>query len=289
MKPHALTQEPVADAIMARTQYIESKNRKMAYRSIGEGKPMILCNRFRGNLDSWDPAFLDALAKKYKVIIFDWTGFGSSTGLPPTTMLEFATDVKDLMEALHLKKVTIVGWSFGGMVTQTVITQFPDLISHAILICTNPPGKNAYPMEEIFYETAWKPYNDLEDEIVLFFEPASQMSREAAKRSHKRMAKRTVDVDVRIEENLWNNYSKGVKEYIEDPYQAREKLSTTHIPILVITADHEICFPPQNWYALTRYLPTAQIMVFPQAGHGVHHQYPKLTAKYIANFIKHTK
>ena len=51
-------------AIDAPTQFAESNGRQLAYRSIGEGEPMVLCNRFRGILDSWDPAFLDGSADR---------------------------------------------------------------------------------------------------------------------------------------------------------------------------------------------------------------------------------
>ena len=82
--------EPIR-AVNAKTQFAEINGRKIAYRSIGEGTPMILCLRFRGNLDSWDPAFLDELAKNYQVIVFDYSGFGLSTGTPSTNMTGFAS------------------------------------------------------------------------------------------------------------------------------------------------------------------------------------------------------
>jgi pimeloyl-ACP methyl ester carboxylesterase len=65
---------------------------------------MILCQRFRGNLDDWDPAFLDKLSRNYNVITFDYTGFASSTGEPPANMFLFAKDVVDLSEALNFKR-----------------------------------------------------------------------------------------------------------------------------------------------------------------------------------------
>jgi len=157
------------------------------------------------------------------------------------------------------------------------------------LIGTKPPGKNEHPIEQIFYDTAWKPSNSLEDEIILFFGPASEASREAAKLSHDRIARRTSDLSVPIPLNLLEYLVKGAHDYEADKYNAREKLTTTRIPILVISGDHEICFPPQNWFALVRKLPTAQLIIIPQAGHGPHHQYPEMVAEYITTFIHNTK
>jgi len=65
------------NATTCKTLFAEINGRKIAYRSIGTGDPIILCQRFRGNLDDWDPAFLDALSSNYNVITFDYTGFGN--------------------------------------------------------------------------------------------------------------------------------------------------------------------------------------------------------------------
>src|SRR5262245_3644548 len=112
-------------AVNSPTQFVTVNERKLAYRSIGNGAPMILCQRFRVTLDDWDPAFLDALAENFTVIIFDYTGIAASTGEPHSTILDFANDVKDLASALQLNKFIIGGWSFGGAVAQTFALQFP--------------------------------------------------------------------------------------------------------------------------------------------------------------------
>lgn len=258
----------------------------IAYRSIGSGTPMILCARFRGNLDSWDPAFLDALAEKYTVIIFDYTGFGLSTGPLPETALHFAEDVRDLAAALGYEKIIVGGWSLGGWVAQIVVTEFTHLVSKAILIGTKPPGKVAHGIEQIFMDTAFKPYYTVEEETILFFDPASSISRTAAEESHDRIASRTGGEDKRIPEELWQFYNKCGEDFMNDPYNARTKITETRIPILVISADHEICFPPENWFELNRKLPTTQVIVIPRCGHGPHHQYPEMVAGYIFSFLE---
>ena len=277
------------NATNSKTLFAEINGKKIAYRSIGSGDPMILCQRFRGNLDDWDPAFLDALSSNYNVITFDYSGFASSTGEPPTNMLLFAKDVVDLSEALNLRKFIIGGWSFGGWVAQILTTEFPELVSQTILIGTRPPGNVKYPFEEIFLKLSRKEDNDFEDEVILFFEPTSEVSRAAALESHQRIAQRSVDNDIKVRQDLWQFYFKGGVDFQQDPYNARQKLAETEIPILVISADHEICFPPDNWFELNRKLPTTQMVIIPQTGHGVHHQYPELVSSYIHSFIEQNK
>jgi len=161
--------EASSEAVNAKTRFIESGDRRIAYRSIGKGLPIILVNRFRGNLDTWDPGFLDALASKFNIIIIDYSGIGLSTGPCAADILSMAIDVKNVAEALKLTKIIIAGWSLGGLVAQTVITQYPELVSHAILIGTTPPGKNTSIPEKLFWERALKTTNDLDDGYVLFF------------------------------------------------------------------------------------------------------------------------
>ena len=272
-------------AVNAETRYVELVGRKIAYRAIGKGDPFILCNRFRGTLDTWDPAFVDSLARNFTMITFDYSGFGLSTGTPPTTIMSFADDVRELITIFGFEKVILGGWSFGGIVAQVAITEFPDLISHGILLGTGPAGKNDSAIEPIFFEKSRIVNNSLEDEMVLFFEPAWSPSREAAIRSHERISQRTRDLDVPVPPALWDNYTKGFIDFVEDKHGVRNKLMISKIPTLVISGDHDISFPVQNWYALVRKLQTTQIIVIPMAGHGPQHEFPELVAQYIATFI----
>jgi pimeloyl-ACP methyl ester carboxylesterase len=277
----------VVTAFNSKTQFIESNGRKIAYRSIGNGKPILLANRFRGNLDVWDPAFLDNLAKKHTVITFNYSGLASSTGKPGTTILDFANDIKDLAEALGYKKAIVGGWSFGGFAAIVAATEYPDLFTHSILLGTNPPGQNEHQIEEKFFDVSRRLNYTVEDETYLFFEPASKASCKAAQLSHNRIATRVTDLDLIIPEELWDNFTYGVVDYVKDSLNSREKLLIYKTPTLLLNGDHDICFPAENWYPLTRKISSTQFIIFPRTGHAPQHQFPKLVARYIINFIKH--
>src|SRR5260370_2500956 len=70
------------------TQFVEANGIRFAYRRWGKrsGLPLVFNQHFTGNLDNWDPAVLDGLAKDREVIIFNNPGVASSTvKLPPHT------------------------------------------------------------------------------------------------------------------------------------------------------------------------------------------------------------
>ena len=78
-----------------------------AYRDLGEGDvPLVLLQHFRGNLDNWDPALVDALASSRRVVAFDNTGVGATTGTTPNTIEAMAHDAIAFVEAMSFSVST---------------------------------------------------------------------------------------------------------------------------------------------------------------------------------------
>jgi pimeloyl-ACP methyl ester carboxylesterase len=276
------------NAIDTPNRFVEIDGRTIAYRSIGQGQPLLLCVRFRGNMDSWDPAFLDALAGHgFRVITFDYSGLGLSTGAPTYNPIEMAKDPRDLIAALGLADVVIGGWSLGGLVAQSVLALYPDTISRVVLLGTNPPGPHVKPAEQLFYDTAGKGENDAEDNITLFFEPRSAASREASQQSLARIAGRRKANSLPVPLDFARaNLGTGPKPQVFPAPFVLDALKTTSVPILHIGGDHDIIFPVENWYARNQELPTLSLITFPQSGHGPHHQFPQLSADVVASFVR---
>src|SRR5882757_11140314 len=76
-----------------------------AYHDTGggeDGLPLVLLQHFRGNLDNWDPALIDALAPARRVVTFDNAGVGGSTGTTPGTVERMARDAIAFIAAMGL-------------------------------------------------------------------------------------------------------------------------------------------------------------------------------------------
>ena len=73
------------------------------------GVPLVLFQHFRGNLDSWDPALIDALAQNRRVITFDNAGVGGSTGTTPGTIEQMARDAIAFITAMQISQADLLG------------------------------------------------------------------------------------------------------------------------------------------------------------------------------------
>jgi pimeloyl-ACP methyl ester carboxylesterase len=271
----------------AATEFVTVNRDSIAFRRIGKGSPLLLANRMRGTLDTWDPLFLDELAGEHTVITFDYPGIGYSGGALPIELDVLGGMVIGLAEALGLGRFALGGWSWGGMVAQVVVTDHPGRATHAVLIGANPPGENALPMREAFLDRALKPVNDLADEEVLFFVPGSARSLAAAKASHQRIHARP-GVTARIPATMtaFMPYIKAVEAFRSDDDNRRAALARGATPMLLLCGDHDISADAANWMPMMGEFPSAQLLILGDAGHAPQHEYPCLAARYINAFLR---
>src|SRR6476469_7171006 len=119
------------------SRYVDAPTRRVtagnaieyAYRELGDGDvPLVLLQHFRGNLDNWDPALIDALAAGLRVVTFDNVGVGATTGTTPNTVEAMAHDAIAFIEAMDFQRVDLLGFSIGSFVAQEIALVRPDLL-----------------------------------------------------------------------------------------------------------------------------------------------------------------
>src|SRR6201996_559029 len=134
--------QSAADYLSAPNQFVNVGGVRFAYRELGQKSeyPLILLQHFRGSMDNWDPALIDALAKQRTVIVFDNKGVGLSEGETPETFEAMGDDAAAFIQALGYSKVDVLGFSIGGAVAQELTLNHPDLVRKLILAGTAPKG-----------------------------------------------------------------------------------------------------------------------------------------------------
>ena len=101
------------------------------------GPPVILLHGGLGNGDHFAHQ-VPALADRFRVIAIDSRGQGRSTlakgklGYP-----EMARDVVGVMDALHIQRASIVGWSDGGAIALALGIEHPDRVDKLFVLATN--------------------------------------------------------------------------------------------------------------------------------------------------------
>jgi pimeloyl-ACP methyl ester carboxylesterase len=269
------------------TQFTDINNHRLAYRSSGIGMPLILCNRLRGVLDSWDPEFLDALAEHFRVIIFDYRGIGNSTGVASYGVEDLTQDVIDLADSLGVDIFVAGGWSIGGLAVEGLVAQYPDRISHALLLGALPIIKSTSSLRHNIYEQAEIFDDDFNREAALFFGPVTEQTLLAARESHDRMAQRSEDRSPIMTDNAYKTLlaSATGRTQSRPDLELEQLLASTTVPILVMSGDHDILSPVQNWLECSGVWNSLHLMVLPRAGHAPHHRFPQLAASIIASFV----
>ena len=126
---------------------IPTKDGLLAVRFDGDPQsaPMLLCQRFRGTMDDWDPEFVARLATARRVIRFDSLGIGESSGETPNSVRGMAEVVPLLLDALEIDAVDLLGWSIGGYVGQTVALTWPERVRHLVIAGSGPGGPDGPP------------------------------------------------------------------------------------------------------------------------------------------------
>jgi len=99
------------------------------------GLPLLLINGFASPMDTWNPPVLAALARHFRVIVFDNRGTGYSTAsIEPFSIPLFAKDAVVLMDALGIARANVLGLSMGASIAQELVLAHPDRVERLVLV-----------------------------------------------------------------------------------------------------------------------------------------------------------
>ena len=104
----------------------------------------MVLNGFAATSEDWDPSFIDRLASSNQLILLDNRGIGRSTDNgQPFDIAQLADDAARVIEILGIERTSLLGWSMGGFIAQTLALQHPGRINKLILLSTDPGGADA--------------------------------------------------------------------------------------------------------------------------------------------------
>lgn len=274
--------------LTAPTRFIKVDGDTFAYRRWGNTEsvqpPLFFLQHFRGGMDHWDPLLTDGLAQGREVILFNGRGVASSSGKPRTRIEHMADDAAAVIRALGLTQVDVLGFSLGGFQAQDLTRRHPQLVRRLMLLGTGPRGGNP-DSEPGVLDAAPRPVPTLEDFLFLFFgrsEAAKKAGREFWKRRHERIDQDPPSslavIQAQIEANMY---------YLPklDPKDPFAHLRTIYQPTLILNGNRDVMVPTINSYSMAQNIPNAQLLIYPDAGHGAQFQYPERFLKHAIQFL----
>lgn len=236
----------------------------------------------------WDQMYLrDPLVRlvgERRVVFADLRGCGRSTrGLPGPahTPAAAVADLVNLIGALGGRPVDVLGFSYGGLLTQRLLLAAPELVERAVLASCSvlPVPRDAF--------AGWA-------------ERDERWRRGAAARAHDGLwddTRTRQEATASAEVDLWRldlipDYLKRLERvrFSSDwsrawpdrtkmpparPDDGAQQLRALGKPLLLLHGQHDMTFPVDLIEPTTELIPTAHGVVLPEAGHMAHVDQPE--------------
>jgi pimeloyl-ACP methyl ester carboxylesterase len=116
---------------------------RIAWYERGQGPPLLMLTGTGSTMAEWDPALLRLLARRHRLVLFDYPGVGLSGPWHGDSFDSLADSTAGLMSAIGISRADVLGWSMGGFVAQRLAIDHGRRVSHLILAGTNPGGSHA--------------------------------------------------------------------------------------------------------------------------------------------------
>ncbi len=272
----------------ASTQRVAAGNGiEYAYRDVGEGAvPIVLLQHFRGNLDNWDPALIDALSAERRVVAFDNVGVGGTSGSTPNTIEAMAHGANAFIEAMSFERVNLLGFSIGSFVAQEIALIRPDPVRRIVLASSAPqgaPGMHGWAPEVIAAVGGREP--NPQGYVDVFFAP-TETSRNAGQEAAGRIFGRT---PVRDEPTTWETRQAqydAVCAWGIPNHALLERVTGIQQPVFVANGDSDPMILPRYSYLLAGLLPDARLKIYPDSAHGFLFQHHSEFAADVQAFLE---
>jgi pimeloyl-ACP methyl ester carboxylesterase len=211
------------------------------YATVGRGAPVILVHGGDASSEVWGAQVAALVAHHWRVVLIDSRGHGRSTwDGKPLHYEAMAGDVIAVMDALHVRRAAVVGWSDGAIIALVLAMKAPQRLTRVYAFAANMDlvGLN----------------------ITGAFAPTIGPSMALLKRMYERISP-TPD--------NWNAFSSAVLAMqLSEPNYSEDDLAAIRGPrIAIVDGDHEEYIDRSHTEYLARTIPGAKLILLPDVGH----------------------
>jgi pimeloyl-ACP methyl ester carboxylesterase len=264
--PGSIGMTAVADQRVSVWQGKINANVKVA----GSGSPIVFLHGAGGLV--WDE-FLQRLAQQHTVYAPEMPG--TSAGDPEAiahldNLWDLVLYHNDLLDALGLKSVPVIGHSFGGMLAAEIAANNPERVSSLVLVCPIGLWRDEMPIRNWMLVT---PASDMPK--LLFYEPEGPLAR---------MVFGPSDVEAQIR-MVWSMACTGKFVWPIPDKGLHKRIHRIQAPTLLVWGKQDRLVPPGYAQEFAGRISRSKVEMIDQAGHLVALEHPARLAELVEGFV----
>ena len=260
---------------------------KLYYEDSGSGTPIVFVHEFAGDYRSWEPQ-VRYFARGYRCITYNARGYPPSD--VPAEAARYSQDrarddIRAVLDALKIDKAHIVGLSMGGFAALHFGFTYPQRARSLVVAGC---GYGAAPNQrQQFAEEAEAAARRFEEASMVKAAEAYALGPTRVQFQNKdpRGWKEFVDQLTEHSREGAARTMRGVQKQRPSLFDLVDKMKTITAPTLVMTGDEDWpCLEPG--LLMKRTIPTAALVVMPNAGHTINLEEPAAFNQHLTDFFR---
>jgi pimeloyl-ACP methyl ester carboxylesterase len=263
----------------------EGSGRRLGWRTVGDGPPLLLVNGYAATAADWDPAFLAGLSGTRTVLLPDNRGMGASDpgDLTGMTVGSLAADLEVLLGHLAVDRLPVAGWSMGGMIAQELAARSPGRVSALVLLSTDAGGSSAVRAPASTWarlvDHSGSPRDQATRLLSLLFPP------DVAPHIDRLFGEVVAEARAGLSTEVLDAQERALDAWHADGPGGPSPVPAVRPPVLVATGTEDQVVPPANARLVADRWGTDRVEAVEGSGHAVMAQEPVLLAAAVRDFV----
>ncbi|MDA3953079.1 MAG: alpha/beta fold hydrolase [Bacteroidales bacterium] len=260
---------------------------KLFFRKYGQGPPLIIIHGLYGSSDNW-VSIGRKLAYNFEVFIIDQRNHGKSPHSVDHNYQLLKADLLEFMDSQSIDKAIIIGHSMGGKTAMFFAADYPERVSHLIVVDISPKSyKSTNSNQLLAHTTIIRAMYNLD-----FYGITSRQEIDdiLSKSIPENRIRQFLLKNIKRSKNNEYSWTLNIKTIKNELINIMDGLNSnqseiTGFPVLFIKGGNSDYILNDDKKVINQIFPFADIETIPNAGHWLHAEQPELFLAKIEDFI----